>query len=163
MLVVSDTSPISGLLAIDKVVLLKQLYEIVIIPHGVKEELFKIKSKRIELENLFSNDWIQVREITDLQFYNELKKYLDEGESQAITLAKEMHADIILIDEIKGRNIATKAGLNVVGLIGVLVDAKSHSFITALKPILDDLINQYGVWIKPELYTAVLTSVNENL
>lgn len=163
MLVVSDTSPISGLIAIDKVVLLKQLYEIVIIPLGVKEELFKIKSKRIELENLFSNDWIKVREITDLQFYNELKKNLDEGESQAITLAKEMHADIILIDEIKGRNIATKAGLNVVGLLGVLVDAKSHGFITSLKPILDDLINQYGVWIKPELYAAVLTSVNENL
>ncbi|HRG77799.1 MAG TPA: hypothetical protein PLX69_24775 [Leptospiraceae bacterium] len=40
MLVVSDTSPISGLLAIDKVVLLKQLYEIVIIPLGVKEELY---------------------------------------------------------------------------------------------------------------------------
>ena len=88
---------------------------------------------------------------------------MDEGESQAITLAKEMHADIILIDEIKGRNIATKAGLNVVGLLGVLVDAKSHGFITSLKPILDDLINQYGVWIKPELYAAVLTSVNENL
>jgi predicted nucleic acid-binding protein len=161
MLVVSDTSPISGLLAIDKVFLLKQLYDIVIIPPAVKEELFKIQSKKKELESLFSNDWMQVRQITDLEFYNELKKNLDEGESQAIALAREIHADIILIDEAKGRNVATKAGLNVIGLLGVLIDAKSHNFIPSVKPLLDELIQQYGIWIKPELYSTVLASINE--
>lgn len=143
-------------------ILLKQLYEIVIVPVAVKDELFKIQSKRKDVENLFLNDWIQIREIRDIQFYNELKMNLDEGESQAIVLAKELNADIILIDETKGRREATRAGLNVIGLIGILIDAKAHHIIAKVKPLLDELIEQYGVWIKPELYSAVLTSINEN-
>ena len=87
---------------------------------------------------------------------------LDLGEAEAIALAKELHAEWLLIDETKGRTIAKNAGLQIIGLLGVLLAAKEKGLITEVKLYLEKLITKAKFRISPELYTRVLQLANEN-
>jgi predicted nucleic acid-binding protein len=87
---------------------------------------------------------------------------LDVGEAEAIVLALERHADLVLVDERRGRRQATAAGLSVTGLVGVVVAAKRARFIDAVKPLLDDLIVRARFWIGPGLYREVLATLGES-
>jgi predicted nucleic acid-binding protein len=137
LVVVSDSSPISGLLILDKLELLEKLYGKVYIPQSVTLELLKIQSKKDEIYEFLNYHWVKAVTITDLESYQRFRISLDEGESEAI-----------------------KSGLNIVGLLGVLVEAKMKQLIPSVKAFLDTLI-QNNFWIKPELYKAVLQSVGE--
>src|SRR5699024_954152 len=85
---------------------------------------------------------------------------LDLGESEAITLADTMNADLIIIDERKSRSIAKDVGLRVTGTLGILVEAKRQGFIKELKPLLDKLMEN-GIRISRKLYLDILDLVNE--
>ncbi|MCC5621792.1 DUF3368 domain-containing protein [Nostoc sp. CHAB 5715] len=87
---------------------------------------------------------------------------MDIGEAEAIALALEMKADQVLIDERRGRMVAAKVNLSYTGILGILVEAKSQKLISAVKPLLDALINQAGFWVAEPLYKRVLQLVDEN-
>ena len=76
-------------------------------------------------------------------------------------MAKEVAADLVLIDEKKGRAVAKRLGLRYLGLLGVLVEAKQRGLIDELKPILDLLIQKAGFRVSQTLYGQVLASVGE--
>jgi len=86
---------------------------------------------------------------------------LDPGEAEAIALAKELKADLLLMDERRGRRVASRLGLRFVGLLGILVEAKHKGLIKAVKPILDSLITKAGFWLGNRLYTRILETVGE--
>ncbi len=86
---------------------------------------------------------------------------MDAGEAEAIALAIEMQANLLLLDERRGRAIAKQLGLTVTGLLGILVVAKQQGHLVALKPVLHALITVAGFWIDERLYTWVLESVGE--
>ncbi|MCD6133897.1 MAG: DUF3368 domain-containing protein [Deltaproteobacteria bacterium] len=85
---------------------------------------------------------------------------MDKGEAEMITLAEEMNAEAVLIDDLKARKIAKLRGLNVIGTIGVLLDAKEKGVIKELKPLLDELIEK-RIRIRRELYDHALELANE--
>ncbi|MCB0561131.1 MAG: DUF3368 domain-containing protein [Lewinellaceae bacterium] len=161
MIIISDTSPITSLLAINHIHLLHDLYGFVTIPEGVKQELLRVESRRPEIENLLSEGWLQVKPITDQELFNKIFVDLDQGESEAITLGLELHADLILIDETKGRRMAKAYGLQVTGLLGVLMEAKSKKLIPSVKELLDGLIEKAGFYVKHDLYDSVLKAAGE--
>ena len=90
-----------------------------------------------------------------------LQGELDRGEAAAIALAVERQADMVLIDERRARAVAIRLGLNVVGVLGVLVEAKHKALIPQLKPILDALITRAGFWVSIQLYERILQTVGE--
>lgn len=116
MIVVSDTSPITNLAAIGQLDLLRQLYTTIIIPVAVYNEMVavdRLVPGAIEVQTL---PWIQTQIVTDVQRITDIQtnqSAIDLGEAEAIVLALELEADLILMDERRGRVLATDCGLNV--------------------------------------------------
>jgi predicted nucleic acid-binding protein len=161
MIVVSNASPIVNLAAVGQLDLLRQLYGQVLIPQAVHKEIViagRGQSGATEVETF---DWIESRRVTDWIAVASLQLELDEGEAEAIALAAELKADLLLLDERKGRVVASRLGLKFVGLLGVLVEAKHKGLILAVRPVLDNLISKAGFWISRDLYEHVLQAAGE--
>ena len=161
MNVVSDTSPINNLAAIHQLHLLHQLYGTVLIPKAVYQELTDPDFPVAGAAEVQTFDWIQTHTVKDRTLVEALSHELDSGEAEAIALAVEVQADLVLVDERRGRLIAARLNLVYTGLLGILVEAKSQSLISEVKPLLDELINEAGCWIADPLRNSVLQIVNE--
>ena len=90
-----------------------------------------------------------------------LLREVDRGEAEAIGLALQLNADVLLIDERKARQLAQYLELNVVGLLDVLQEAKQRHCITSVKPILDDLITRARFRLSHKLYQRTLHTAGE--
>jgi len=160
MIIVSNTSPISNLAAIGQLNLLQKLYDNIIIPITVYQEVIasgQTDPATLAIQNL---DWIKIYPITNETLLRQLQIILDPGEASAITLAVEFNADRLIIDERKGRNEAKKQGLKITGVLGIILAAKEKGFIDLVQPLLDDLMVN-GFWLNKSLYHEVLVSANE--
>jgi predicted nucleic acid-binding protein len=91
-----------------------------------------------------------------------LRRELDEGESEAIALAIEIQADLVLLDERDARDIADIYGLNMTGVAGILLSAKREGYISSVRKYLDLLQTKASFRISRELYNQILRSSNEN-
>src|SRR5207244_9530975 len=90
-----------------------------------------------------------------------LREQLDPGEAEAIVVAAELEAELLLVDEKRGRRIAIDRGLEVTGLLGVLAEAKARGLIPRCQPVLDDMIRVAGFWIGDDLRAQYLRGLNE--
>jgi len=161
MVVVSDTSPISGLYRIGHLHLFRILYQKVIIPEAVFQELLELKSFGFDLEEILMATWIEVKSPSNINNVAILQKELDLGEAEAIVLAQELNADLLLMDEAIGRQVAKREGMTVIGLIGMLTDAKSQGYVLMVKPLLDRLISEANFRISPALYQMAVQYAGE--
>ncbi len=154
MIVVSDTSPILNLAAANKLHLLRDLYADVVIPPAVEQELVR---NAIQLEPW----WTRVVSAEDQNEVAALREQLDPGEAEAIVVAGELDADLLLVDEKRGRRIAIDRGLEVTGLLGVLAEAKARGLILRCQPVLEEMIRVAGFWIGDDLKTRYLRGLGE--
>lgn len=161
MIVVSDTSPVLNLARIGRLGLLPSLYHQVLIPAAVYSELTGSRNDLPPAVDLASMPWLIVAAAADQNLVRELRGNLDRGEAEAIVLAIERRADLLLVDERRGRRFATAAGLTVTGLLGVVVKAKRAALIDLAKPVLDELVQVARFWIGPDLYEEVLRELGE--
>lgn len=138
MIVVSDTSPITNLTQINRLDLLPKLYGAVTIPQTVADELARFPhSTGFNLLALVP--WLTVRAVHDTRRVASFRLQLDQGESEALVLCQELQADLLLIDERKGRRVAAEAGIPTTGLLGVLLTAKQRGLLPSVKAELDAL------------------------
>lgn len=163
MIIVSDTSPLSNLAIVGYLSLLQQIYNKVIIPQGVAEELRNASDEENLIAGVLSLDWIEVIPAKNLELISILRNNhnLDRGEAEAIALALELNADELLIDERLGRREATRLGLHITGVLGILLVAKRRRLIPAVQPVIDALMNQAGFRVSNQLYAAVLKAADE--
>jgi hypothetical protein len=159
VIVVSDTSPITNLAAIGRLDLLRQIYGQVIIPDAVFQELTDVGGQHpgAIVQQL---DWVESRTVSNQILVTALQVELDKGEAEAIALARELAADLLLIDEHLGRAAATRLGVRIIGLLGVLIEAKHRGLIQEVKPLVDALMN-HGFHVKHDLYQIVLKTAGE--
>ncbi|MBS3025837.1 MAG: DUF3368 domain-containing protein [Dolichospermum sp. DET50] len=163
MIVVSDTSPLSNLAIVGYLSLLQQIYNRVIIPQGVAEELINASDEENLIAEVLSLDWIEVIPAKNLELISILRNNhnLDRGEAEAIALVIELDADELLIDERLGRREATRLGLPITGILGILLVAKQRKLIPTVQPVIDALIIQAGFRVSSQLYAQVLKAANE--
>jgi predicted nucleic acid-binding protein len=126
MTVVANTSPPNYLVQIGAIDLLPALFRRVTVPPAVLAELRHDGAP--ELVRQWADAppaWLEVRPSTNPR----LQLNLGPGELEAITLALELRADVILIDDRRARHVAADLKLNVIGTLAVLVEAKQKGLI----------------------------------
>ncbi|MBU4492516.1 MAG: DUF3368 domain-containing protein [Euryarchaeota archaeon] len=155
MKIVSNSSPLIALAKIEKLDIIR--YDIVI-PKAVFDEITKPKKEYVKELYKWSND--KVTEVKNKKAVEYLELIIDRGEAETIVLAEELNAGAVLIDDLKARKIAKLRGLNVIGTIGILLDAKEKGVITELKPLLDLLLEK-KIRVSKELYYRALEIADE--
>ena len=164
MIVVSDTSPITNLAAINQLDFLQKLYTGTVIHTAVYNEIVKVDKivpGSVEVQTL---PWIEKQAVVDSQrviLIQETQENIDLGEAEAIVLALELKADLLLMDERRGTIVATSYGLQITGLLGVLLQAKRKMLIPYVKILIDQLIEQADFRVSEKLYTTIIQSAGE--
>lgn len=149
--VVSDTSPLNYLILCGAESILPQLFHRVVIPPTVYRELQQPNTPSLVRQWAAAMPaWVVVQTPKEMN----LDLNVHAGELEAICLAKEIHADAVLMDDRAGRNAATHCGLFVVGTLGVLELAAARKLIDLPKTI--ERLRQTNARLDAELIQAVL-------
>lgn len=162
MKVISDSSPLIGLSSIGKLGILKTLFGKIIIPGAVFEEVVvlgkdKIGSKEVKTA---CREWIRVREVKNIQGVNSLKTILDSGEAEVITLAQEINADLLLINNREPREFAKTLDFKVLGTVGVIKLAWKEGIVK--QPL--NFVHQLkirGFWISDALIEKIEKGISQ--
>ncbi len=162
MIVISDSSVLIGLSSIAQLHLLRELLQDeIIIPAAVWHEVVENGAGRPGAKLIEAADWISVRQVADTDFLCLLRNELDPGEAEAIALAKEMKSTLVLLDERDARKIAKSLSLNVLGTVGLLIQAKQVGKIMSLQEALNRLRTEAQFRISDHLYDQALRTVGE--
>lgn len=161
MKIISNASPIINLARIGHLALLQQLYGQIVIPSAVWQEVVIGGSGRPGAADVESATWITCENVANTGLVRALRQDLDAGEAEAIALALETEADLLLMDERIGRETAHHLGLRHIGLVGILVEAKRRRILTAVSPVLIALREQAGFRLDDALYARIRTDEKE--
>lgn len=146
---VSDSACLIGLERIGRSDILSQCFDTVFIPPAVQNEFG------------YSFDWLVVKPLHNIGMARALKTQIDEGESEAITLAVELGDIFIVIDAKKAIRIARQMDLKIIGTVGLLLRAKKQGIIPEIKSTLDALY-EVDFRISDALYQQALNLANES-
>ena len=144
MIVVSNTSPLTNLAAIGQFSLLYRLYSQVHIAQGVWEELNAGGTRWPGCVEVSQASWVERHVVQNQYLVTALGRDLDCGEAETIALALQLGADLVLLDEKEGRHAAQRLGLQVVGVVGILLEAKTKDAIHSVRTHLDALRQEAG-------------------
>lgn len=153
MPIVSNSSPLIALARIQRLDLVPALLRSVLIPPAVAREI--APSIRV------LPPWFSVRAPTSRPPVLTSRGRLGDGEREAIALAVEVGADAILLDDSPARRVAEVAGLNVIGTLGLLLEAKGMGLIATVRPELDKLL-ETSFFLSQELYDRLLRMAGES-
>lgn len=164
MLVISDTTPIISLMKAEKLELLQKMFETVIVPDAVYYELTENPLYSTEASQIISCSFIHKEKVDNEEAVHILRKVtgLDAGESEAIVMIDEKKADLLLMDEHKGRQIAKKMGITITGTVGILIQAFDENMLTEdeICGCLEKL-RESNVRISESLYNLVLKHLDK--
>ena len=144
MIVISDTTPILSLLKAGCLELLEKLYGNVLIPNAVYRELTENPAYLEEADIIRATKFFSVTAVENMKSVNVLHSVtgLDAGESEALIMYDEQNADLLLMDEHKGRSVARQLKVKYIGTAGILMLAydKGHIGQEEVKICLDAMI-----------------------
>lgn len=119
--VVSNSTPLIALTKINRLNILQEIFGSIIIPEAVYIEVAEDKKSRAGSDEIASSDWIVTEKVTNRLAIDFLSINIDLGEAEAITLASEIKADLLLLDDRAGRKVAKSVGIPVTGTVGLLL------------------------------------------
>ena len=160
-IVISNASPIINLAIIGRLNLLKTIWGKIYVPEAVWKEVVVDGGDKEEVAEIKKSDWIIVEKVKDRNLALLLMQNLDKGEAEAIALAVEKKADIILLDETDAREAADIYKLEKTGVLGMLLLAKLKKEIPNLKPEIEKLKLMADFRLKDSLVQLVLKEAGE--
>ena len=163
MRAVSNTSPLSNLASIGRLDLLRAQFSEVLIPQAVMRELsaHPDPDALALLQTAIRDQWIKLSFADDSHLLKLLLLQLHAGEAETIALAAELRADMVLIDEQEGRQLARQASLPVIGVLGILLRAKHSGQLAVIRPEIDALRKKARFFISAFLEAKVLAAAGE--
>ena len=153
-MIIGDSSALIALSVVDKLELLEQLYTNLYVPQAVFDEVTQVGRPQSDKLRRFLQSRVKVVEL------NLTKLGLGLGELEAITLYKELDAEVLLIDDNRAKKYAILNDVKVIGSLGVLIKAKEESYIEQVKPLVEAIMKS-EVYISDKLMLKVLELCGE--
>jgi uncharacterized protein len=150
--VVADTSPLIALHQIGQLQLLERLFGEVLVPPAVAREAAPSLPE--------PPAWIRTVTPTQPIGSEVLRASLGPGESEALSLALELRADIVILDDRQARRLASGLGLHVAGTGGILLRAKRAGFIPAVRPLVEQLL-AFDFHLSQTIRNEILAAADE--
>lgn len=148
--VVADTSPLVALHQISLLRILPALFGVVQIPEAVAQEALSVKLE----------PWIEVKSLQGPIPARIRSANIGPGETEAISLAVEIGATRLIVDDLQARRLATSLGLPIIGTTGLLLAAKQRGLIPSVREPLGALLD-LGFRLHPDVHRAALASAGE--
>lgn len=161
MRVVSNSSPLIALARVGQLNLLQQLYSELQVPPAVWTEVVVQGGGQPGAISVQQAGWIRQIAVRNTPLVLSLTQDLGAGEAEAIVLAQELPADLLIVDERHARERARRLGIRLTGVLGVLVEAKTRRIVPAVKPVILDLRELAGFHVSPALQADVLRQIGE--
>jgi len=155
--IVSNASPLIVLLKINKLSILKELFEKIIIPEAVYKEITAKEPDKLIFDK---TGWIKTRSVTNIEMTTLLEKLVNTGEAEAIVLAKELKITL-LIDDAKARKYAMLLNIELIGTLGLLKIAKKNGLVQSVRKVIEDMLAE-GYYIEDKLVRKILKDVGES-
>lgn len=146
--VIADASTLIGLSRIGQLNILREIFNEV------------VAESKYGSEEIKSAKYLKVEKINDNKVLGFFLGYLGRGEAEVLILSKEKKAELILIDEKKARKAARRAGFTVIGVLGLLLEAKNRGLIRAVKPFIEEL-NKQGFRLSKKVTERALKEAME--
>jgi predicted nucleic acid-binding protein len=157
--IVGDSSPLIALAIIGQLELLAKMYQRVVIPEKVWEEVTIHGASLPGAQAISQPDWLIIQKPSS-ELIKPLSILLDPGEAEAIALAMSLPDSTVLLDDAQARRVAERFGINRIGTLGILRRAKKAKLIATIKPYTVQLQNS-GIFISQNLIETVLRDVGE--
>ena len=148
--VIANASPLIALAQINSLALLQQLFGSVLIPPAVAREITQSVTLPV---------WIS-QQSPARSISPSILATLDPGERETISLALEIGADWVVLDDLPARRQAAALGLPVIGTLGILILAKRRGRASTVRPSVDAL-RSMRFHMTPGLYEQVLAIAGE--
>lgn len=153
MIIVSDTSTINYLILIEQIDRLSRLFDQIVIPEAVRDELSNVATPQLVQDWIFEPpNWLIISAVS--QSGDAIVDQLDPGERAAILLAQQISADLVLLDDMKARRVAIEKGLTITGILGILDQAATMKLIN-LPDAVQNLRNT-SFWVSDALLQKIL-------
>ena len=152
--VIVNSTPLIILSKIGELEILKNLYGEIIIPRAVFEE---VTIKSYVIKNL---SWIKIFEVQDKSNRKIYQTKLHYGEVEVMMLAKEISANLLVIDDNAAKKTAKFLGFKVTGTLGILLKAKEEKIISEVRPILEKMLSE-KFYISDKIINLVLKTAGE--
>ncbi len=147
--IISDTSCLILLEKIGELELLHKVFGEILITQDVADEY-----------GLTLPNWISIQNPTNRKYQKILEASVDRGEASAIALAVELTDCLLIIDDLKGRNLAETLGIKITGTFGLILEAKLSGKIDSVKPLLAK-IKQTDFHFSADIEKKILAKANE--
>lgn len=147
--ILSDTSCLILLEKIGEIDLLHEVFGEIVITQEIADEY-----------GLVLPNWILIQNPSNINYQKILEASVDKGEASAIALAVELVDCLLIIDDLKGRNLANAIGIKITGTFGVILEAKLSGKISSVKPLLAK-IKQTDFRLSDKLEEQILIKANE--
>ena len=160
MIVVTDTSVILNLCLLDLAHVLPSIFGKVYAPPAVRDEFMRLSNNDPRFLSLEFPSFIEIKAPVAIHSLLPHSR-LHRGECEALSLAVELNASRVLMDERAGRAAAAILGLPCIGLLGILIEARRCNLIAQLAPLLEQLHTEANFWFSPTLRIQVLQLAGE--
>lgn len=157
MIVVPDAGPLIYLAGAHELELLPKLYDRVVVPLVVYEEIVVAGAGLVGSAEISVATWLEVENVSPDPA---LARTLDRGEAAAIPLAERLGATL-LCDDAAGRAEARRRGIVVIGTLGVLRVAKDRGFLERVRPVIETM-RKAGMYVSEPLLREILFASGED-